>query len=46
MTSLELWLGMEGTHVTFLEVWLRIASFELWLGMKDDTTPFFALTNN
>ena len=26
MTSLELWLGMEGKHVAFLELWLRMVS--------------------
>jgi len=32
-TFLELWLGMEGKHVAFLELWLRMTSLELWLGM-------------
>ncbi|QCD96908.1 hypothetical protein DEO72_LG6g1618 [Vigna unguiculata] len=34
--SLELWLGIEGKHVAFLELWLRMTSFELWLGMADE----------
>jgi len=28
---LELWLGIEVKHVTFLELWLRMTSLELWL---------------
>ena len=26
---LELWLGIEGKHVAFLELWLEMAYFEL-----------------
>ena len=33
---LELWLEIEGKHVTFLELWLGMASLELWLGMADE----------
>jgi len=36
MISFELWLGIEGKHVTFLELWLEIISFELWVGMEDE----------
>ncbi|QCE05924.1 hypothetical protein DEO72_LG9g933 [Vigna unguiculata] len=34
--SLELWLGIEGKHVTFLELWLRMTSLELLLRMADE----------
>ena len=27
-------------HVTFLELWLRMASLELWLGMADEHEEF------
>jgi len=43
MTSLELWLEMEGKHVAFLELWLRMVSHELWLGMKDEHKSFLEL---
>jgi len=33
MVSLELWLGIKGKHVTFLELWLP--SLELWLAMTN-----------
>jgi len=34
--SLELWLGIGVKHVTFLELWLGMASLELWLAMADE----------
>jgi len=33
---LKLCLRMEGKHVAFLKLWLRMASFELWLRMEDE----------
>jgi len=33
MVFLELWLGIKGKHVAFLELWLGMASLELWLGI-------------
>jgi len=38
MTSLEFWLGIEGKHVAFFELWLGMTSLELWLGMVVDTS--------
>ncbi|QCD82905.1 hypothetical protein DEO72_LG2g3247 [Vigna unguiculata] len=43
MTSLELWLGIEGKHMAFLELWLIMTSLELWLGMKGKLTTFLNL---
>ncbi|QCD89273.1 hypothetical protein DEO72_LG4g217 [Vigna unguiculata] len=43
ITSLKLWLGMEGKHVAFLELWLGMASLELWLGMEDEHCTFLQL---
>ena len=36
MISLELWLEIEGKHMTFLEFWLIMESLALWLGMADE----------
>jgi len=42
MTSLELWLMIEGKHVAFLELWLGMKSLELWLGMVDENEESFS----
>ena len=42
-SSLEFWLGMEGKHVTFLELWLRMTSLKLWLGIEDEHRTFLEL---
>ena len=34
--SLELWLGIGVKHMSFLELWLKMAFLELWLGMTDE----------
>jgi len=37
MVCLKLWLGIEGKHVAFLKLWLRMTSLELWLGLTSVT---------
>jgi len=33
MASLELWLGIKGKHMAFLELWLEMTFLELWVRM-------------
>jgi len=40
MVSFELWLGIEGKHVSFLELWLRTTSLKLWFKMEDEHWTF------